>query len=258
MAFFVEHKAGAAGPGQEARELVGRYRDGHGQRRQADQAGDPAGRGRGRPGLPAAPRRRRAHQGGKHRQDAQAAHESQRGHQHKASQQGAGDAPQGVARQHRAGVAPYPLVARRNAQHCGKRRAQQKRRRQHEAGRRHGETGAHAGECAAGPLKNRGFRIGLRDDQPFAQHRDFQDSNQSRPGDQSAKHGPGVAHPVRNARIQRRADRQPHQVGGQHDGKGKGPRAHEGHDHLRPDHFIAQRDAARHGVQRHSQAGFGG
>ncbi|CAB3928528.1 hypothetical protein LMG3410_06432 [Achromobacter aegrifaciens] len=56
------------------------------------------------------------------------------------------------------------------------------------------------------------------------------------------------------ARIERRADGQPGQIGGQHDGEGEGACAHEGHDHLRPDHFVAQRHRASHRVQRHGQA----
>ncbi len=83
--------------------------------------------------------------------------------------------------------------------------------------------------------------------------REFDQRHQPRPDHQQREGAPRVARAVHAPRHQRAAERQPGQIGGQHHREGKGPGAQELDDGLRPDHFIAQGDTARHRIERQRQ-----
>ncbi|KDC07067.1 hypothetical protein AZ19_2797 [Bordetella bronchiseptica E012] len=95
----------------------------------------------------------------------------------------------------------------------------------------------------------------MRGHQPAAQQGRLDQRGHPGAGDQQAEHPPRIAQPALPAGIPGRAAGQPRQVHRQHDGKRERARAHEGHDHLRPQHFVAHGDGAGHAVQADGQAG---
>ncbi|MNO91355.1 hypothetical protein D3C76_828960 [compost metagenome] len=98
------------------------------------------------------------------------------------------------------------------------------------------------------------FGARLGEHQPAIEAGDLQQGEQPGDGDQHAEQPPRIANAVGAAGVQRTAQHQPGQIGGEHHGEGIGARAHELHDGLRPHHLVAQRHATGHAVQGDGQA----
>ncbi|MNK88242.1 hypothetical protein D3C87_1081990 [compost metagenome] len=174
-------------------------------------------------------------------------------HQHHARQHRSGDAAQRVERQHGAQPGPDPRRIDRQPHRVRKCRAQQHGGHEDDAQRRHGKACAGGGEQVARALQHACIGGGLQGRQPFPEPREFDQRHQPRPDHQQREGAPRVARTVHAPRHQRAAEHQPGEIGGQHHREGKRPRTQELDDGLRPDHFVAQRDAARHGVEPQRQ-----
>lgn len=127
--------------------------------------------------------------------------------------------------------------------------AQQQGRHKHNAQRRHGKTCAHADQFTGAHRPQRFFGKALRQHQPATEQGDLQQCDQPGTGNQQPEHTPRITNALDATGEQGAAEEQPAQVSGEDHGKRIGAGAHELHDRLRPDHFVAQRHAAGDGVQ---------
>ena len=252
MALVVEHQGLAARARHEPRQMILRQGPADDERGDAERAGQRRGHGGDRA---AAPGGRHAHGARGRGKQRQAADRAQPGQQHEGDQRGAGDAAQGVGRQGQARATAAALARGDDLQHRRKGRAQQQGGQQHHRAGGDGEARAHSGQAIVENPAHAGFGQILGRHQPQAQQRGFGQGDQARARDQRREHAPRIAEPVAPAGIACRAQRQPGQVDRQHHRKGESPRAHEGDDHLRPQHLVTQRHGASHRIQRHGQPG---
>ncbi|MCY1419511.1 hypothetical protein D9M71_351010 [compost metagenome] len=140
------------------------------------------------------------------------------------------------------------------AQGQGEGCAQQHGRQEDDAQGGNREACAHAAQGVATEQQHGLFGLGLQHDQPAAEYGDFHQSEEPGSCNQQAERTPWVADAIGASGVQGAAQHQAGEVGGQDHGEGEGTGAHELHDGLGPDHFVAQGHATGNGIQDQGQA----